>query len=180
MLKSTLNKQGDVVLYQARSILGDLNDFHILLKTMWQIWTRSATYIYCASWAFHTDTNLIGDLRHGHHLDLCGSVGRDSTVTVTVAHLKALQWFHGSFSLWQDQCNLAGQSTAQQSFGAFGPTRSGIWVVCQRGIVIESDRERWRDVQSALLLCSAMRRGEQASKQQQKIRRVSGTPCISL
>lgn len=102
----------------------------------------SVTCICCAS--FHTDTN--------HPLDLCGSVDRDSSVTVTVAHLR--DSLYGSLvsdsdiSLFkaQGRCGLTGQSMAQQSFGAFGPVK--VWDlsgVSERGTEVERKREVLRD-----------------------------------
>lgn len=119
--------------------------FEFLLKTVCP-WTLmdpqlSVTHTCCASPAFHTDACLVGDNQPYHPPDLCGSAGGDSPVTVTVAHLKAPQWIHGSLVSDRTGAVWLVSLWLSSPLVPLDPSRSGIWVVCQREKQKQSDRE---------------------------------------
>lgn len=134
---------------------GQLSVFSRLLcifsfSTLTQIWQT----ILSASWPLQQRRQ--GQPRHGHCRPSGGSAGSyffDCDISVLEA---------------QDRCCLTGQPMAQQSFGAFGPMKvwdlSGLW---EREIQTGRDREK-----SALFLCSAVRRSEWESKQQQRLKTI--------
>lgn len=128
----------------------------------WQTWAAVRyLHLLCILSFPHSHKSSRWPYQPYHPLDLCGSVGRDSPIMVTVAPLRALQWIYGSLgsdsdtSLFgaQDRCSLTGQSMAQQSFGAFGPIK--VWDLSgasEREIETERQREVLRDSKCTFLL----------------------------